>query len=1794
MEAPALRGRSRYLRGLAIAVVVLSSVLALLPELSRNGGAAQPVFSRPNVRIDTAALAAEASMVGGPTIAVDAAGILHAVWADTLTVTDKGIFYARSLDDGTTWTGGLRIDQSPGPVNIAPSITVDATGGMHDGNIYVVWQRGETTNVESLFVESLDGGTSWVNLRTIDTAPSGSTGMYPRVAVDSAGTVYVAYMAGSVGRYSISEAMSADGGVTWSFGSILPPSVSFQGYQSIAARGGLVCVAWEESTALSDGLWISASIDKGFTWSKNSIIAFGSGMQDASWVSVAVDDSSVIHAAWVAADEMGSSSVAYSNSKDRGLTWTAPVKVSDSPSSVTYSAHSVTVLASSGPLYVVWSDNRHGDYDVYASWSADHGATWGDGVPDNDVRVDDTDENGVTLDDASFQAASSAVKDHDGVYAIWSDNRDVSTFNVYFSAFDLSDVMITEIRDSPDGMEEVEIYNAVKDNVDLTGWILEVDGMQISLSPLGLIGPNTYWTIGDPVSSGIPRDITLGDEGGIVRLLDSTGAEIDSVAYGQLGPAPDPIDGESVARVLVGASYRQAWTRAQIPTFGSMNKVLAPNSGKDLVLNEVFFSAANPDDRFIEVHLNGVRALDIGGYVIAGDAAHALPSVILTDTDREFAFRPSDAPALFNLMDASGDNLYLYDPSGALVDMVGWSSAHPQGTSMSRVPDGFGSSSGYDDASSIAAGWMFDRNPSLPFVSVGPDQIGYANPGDRVYYALYAKNKESTDAYVNVEAFPSGEGWVAALLKSGDLTPLADSPGDPDNTPDLGLLAPGASAVFLVAVNVPTIRPGNESETTRVMVSIASDPLARSTATLKTMLYPYESPTAAASPSTIWITSAPPACQPKESVMQLKVSGMGTPVYGGNVQDTIMVMDSSGSMYDSDPTDLRLEAAKHYVDLMKAPDRAAVVRFADTATLVNGDYLSSDYARVKANIDTITTSGGTDIYDAIRISTDELITYGDDNHVWIQVLLTDGVETMGHTRDMILGEAQRAASSNIKIFTIGLGNFADESLLMAIADMTGALYVKANAAEDLDQIYLMIGNVTKAIAGYDDDVTDDIPMINVYLPDFINYVPGSAIPPPGYVGEYAGMTNLQWNISQLKVAQSWTATFRITSDLEGYGERALYYPLSRVTYLRHDDLRVNVPFPVTLIDVLGVPVFPDLSVSSSDIVLSSPPPFVEGDVVSVTATIHNTGQAPSGQTMATFHDGLPPAPQIGPSQPLNQMDPGLTQDVSILWTALGPGPHTICVFADPGDLVVEESELNNIACVNVDVLPLPPTMPDYVPYLPEPRSHMKAALSATVTLSILVANVGNASASTSSTLAIGNLTGPPFAQSTLPPLPESGTSARLYATWTAPSVPGSYTVRARADYFDEVAEWDESNNEYTWTIEVVPAPITSLVVGDPHHEAARSYVTSSTPIDLSVDDRGGTGILFTDYRVDDAGWVNYTAEGRFFLHGDGAHSVDWYSADRVGNREAMESAVIVVDNTPPATTLLIGDPKYAPESCYVTSRTPLSLEAEDGGAMPVGLEGTSFRVWDGAWSQWSPFDSQFMLEGPDGVRYVEFRSTDLLGNSEAVANMTVIVDDTAPAMTLDPEDSLIAADTAFTLAADDGEGSGVRLLWISIDSGLIGPYSGPFTLQGGTHRIAYMSADNLGNTGQQERIVQVVQGDVAPVVVRFNYKPTIAFLFSLLLIGAAALSARKRTLRWCKVPWRKFLVSWALLAMPFVLAEAVTGFISVYFEPMRIPPLIGWGMVVDTLVLGVGTSVVLGRLLWLGGRKGRKPESGKT
>ena len=72
------------------------------------------------------------------------------------------------------------------------------------------------------------------------------------------------------------------------------------------------------------------------------------------------------------------------------------------------------------------------------------------------------------------------------------------------------------------------------------------------------------------------------------------------------------------------------------------------------------------------------------------------------------------------------------------------------------------------------------------------------------------------------------------------------------------------------------------------------------------------------------------------ATLNLSVTGAGHPTLNWTSQDVVLVIDSSGSMAWNDPLDLRIDAAKNYVDKLKPDDRAAVVDMDDSATLLQG------------------------------------------------------------------------------------------------------------------------------------------------------------------------------------------------------------------------------------------------------------------------------------------------------------------------------------------------------------------------------------------------------------------------------------------------------------------------------------------------------------------------------------------------------------------------------------------------------------------------------------------------------------------------------------------------------------------------------------------------------------------------------------------------------------------------------------------------------------------------------------------
>ncbi|MFQ5811232.1 MAG: CARDB domain-containing protein, partial [Armatimonadota bacterium] len=442
------------------------------------------------------------------------------------------------------------------------------------------------------------------------------------------------------------------------------------------------------------------------------------------------------------------------------------------------------------------------------------------------------------------------------------------------------------------------------------------------------------------------------------------------------------------------------------------------------------------------------------------------------------------------------------------------------------------------------------------------------------------------------------------------------------------------------------------------------------------------------------------------------------------------------------------------------------------------------------------------------------------------------------------------------------------------------------------------------------------------------------------------------------------------------------------------------------------------------------------------------------------------------------------------WIApLLAGDYYVRIIADYGMNVTEVNEENNAVELWLQVTVA--GMPDYVPSNPQPPSPVRTGLGMTLDLSVQVENTGTEGATVSTTLAFFNGTspGPIFSTTTVPPLNTGEVSGPYAATWTAPVMVGFFAVSTMADFASVLPEENESNNQYTWTIQVVEGPITTLVVGQPNYTVGGTYVTSSTPLDFAVIDQSGTGILRTLYTIDGGLPVNYTATGTFSLTGEGIHSMSWFSEDFAGNSEAANFGLVIVDDTPPAVSILVGAPNYTATDTWIAPSTSIDFTAVDGGIVPVGVDAVECRLWYGSWSPWSTLAGPFTLTG-EGLHYVEYRATDLLGNAGAVRNATLIVDGMPPTTTIDVGDPMYQGDDLYVTSATQigllvTDGGVVPVGTDSAeynvnDAGWI-PYLTPFALTGadGLRTVTYRAVDLLGNL-EAVQILLVVLDNTPP------------------------------------------------------------------------------------------------------------------
>jgi len=218
----------------------------------------------------------------------------------------------------------------------------------------------------------------------------------------------------------------------------------------------------------------------------------------------------------------------------------------------------------------------------------------------------------------------------------------------------------------------------------------------------------------------------------------------------------------------------------------------------------------------------------------------------------------------------------------------------------------------------------------------------------------------------------------------------------------------------------------------------------------------------------------------------------------------------------------------------------------------------------------------------------------------------------------------------------------------------------------------------------------------------------------------------------------------------------------------------------------------DLTIQSVSWLPQNP---AKGDNVVFTVIIRNQGNSKSSLTNAALYvDGVSKG-----SQNIDAINPGGTVTKTFNWVAAS-GQHIIKAVVDENNNTKESDETNNEQSLTLSTIP-PDLIIQAVTWTPQNPSRNEV-----VTFTATIKNQGSGRADSCHLgYYIDNLYVAAIAVNAL----EAGALCNVIFTWTA--LPDAHDLKLVIDYYNKIAESDETNNEYTASLSTV-AP--DLIIKD--------------------------------------------------------------------------------------------------------------------------------------------------------------------------------------------------------------------------------------------------------------------------------------------------------------------------------------------------------------------------------------------
>ncbi|HHS51225.1 MAG TPA: exo-alpha-sialidase, partial [candidate division Zixibacteria bacterium] len=326
-----------------------------------------------------------------PAVAMGSDGTIYVAWAHYMDASNSWIYFSKSSDDGVTWTSPRAVRTSG--INNRPRIAAHGTGSTADVYItYTFWRNPSNYVYDIYCAVSNNGGTSF---GTYAIRASGDYDDMSAVVTDDAGYVYIALVHGWVSGGGC-DASTADTRIllyrSTNRGSSWTGAYSLADYggqrdnilPSLAVHGGgttaTLHFAWTRDVTTTGGnydVYYKKILNAGGTPvipSGYITIANSSGQEYVIPGGIGVGPDGNPHIAYMySTPSTGYGDIYYRRSIDGGNSFLAAVPISNR---ITEESDPVIAIDARNNPTIAWRDSRHGNYDIYMTYSNNKGVSW--------------------------------------------------------------------------------------------------------------------------------------------------------------------------------------------------------------------------------------------------------------------------------------------------------------------------------------------------------------------------------------------------------------------------------------------------------------------------------------------------------------------------------------------------------------------------------------------------------------------------------------------------------------------------------------------------------------------------------------------------------------------------------------------------------------------------------------------------------------------------------------------------------------------------------------------------------------------------------------------------------------------------------------------------------------------------------------------------------------------------------------------------------------------------------------------------------------------------------------------------------------------------------------------------------------------------------------------------------------------------------------------------------------------------------------------------------------------------